>query len=260
MSCCAPGLEVALEIGLARPFYDREIVLASRDIGKRLGCRDRVTPQLKRDAEVATWNSAGGRAQGCIEIMARLRPSASEAVGGMRRPEQSAAILSGDDTNVVAEAASSVEIDQATGGILTHDKVARLEFLASHGCEVIVVGDGLNDAPAREAADISMAPSAAAHRERGSADLVFLDYSVENMPEVIMVGRMATRRGTQNIRLSFAHDELALAGYVTILVGAVAMLISSILVVANAPHRAGQSGAPSRGRTAWKSLRLSEAT
>lgn len=60
MSCCAPGLEVALEIGLARPFYDREIVLASRDIGKRLGCRDRVTPQLKRDAEVATWNSAGG--------------------------------------------------------------------------------------------------------------------------------------------------------------------------------------------------------
>jgi Cu2+-exporting ATPase len=230
----------------------------------RLGRQDWVGGSADSDIPAATWLSVDGRALGCFEIADRLRPGASEAVGRLRRLELTAEILSGDNRNAVTEAASAVGIDQATGDMLPHDKVARLEALASNGRKVLMVGDGLNDAPALGAAHVSMAPSSAADVGRSAADLVFLGSSLDSVPEAIMIARKAKRLVTQNIGLSIAYNALALplalAGCVTPLVAAVAMSSSSILVVANALRLTGRGAAPSRDRTGWKSLRLSEAT
>lgn len=230
----------------------------------RLGRQDWVGGSAASEGPPATWLSVEGRALGRFETADRLRPDSSEAVGRLRRLGLTAEILSGDDENAVAEAANTVGIDQATAGMLPHDKVARLEALASDGRKVLMVGDGLNDAPALGAAHVSMAPSSAADVGRNAADLVFLGSSLDSVPEAIMVARQAKRLVSQNIGLSIAYNALALplalAGYVTPLVAAVAMSTSSILVVTNALRLAGRGGAPSRGRTGRKSLRLSEAT
>lgn len=230
----------------------------------RLGRQDWVGASAASQVPPASWLSVDGRVLGGFEIADTLRPSACEAVRQLRRLGLSAEILSGDEEEAVAEAASTVGIDQAKGRMLPRDKVARLEALASHGRKILMVGDGLNDAPALGAAHVSMAPSSAADVGRNAADLVFLGSSLNSVPEAIVVARQAKRLVTQNIGLSIAYNAmalpLALAGYVTPLVAAVAMSTSSVLVVANALRLAGRGGAPSRDRTAWKSLRLSEAT
>lgn len=230
----------------------------------RLGRQDWVGASGASEIPAATWLSVDGRALGAFEISDRLRPGSSLAVARLRRLGLSAEILSGDGEDAVAAVASAVGIDQAKGGMLPRDKVAHLEALASHGRKVLMVGDGLNDAPALGAAHVSMAPSSAADVGRNAADLVFLGSNLDSVPVAIVIARQAKRLVTQNIGLSIAYNALALplalAGHVTPLVAAVAMSTSSVLVVANALRLAGPGRAPSSDKAGRKSFPLSEAT
>ena len=230
----------------------------------RLGRHDWVDPQGDGDFPAATWFSVDGRALGWFEMADRLRPGAPEAAERLRQLGLTCEVLSGDDAKAVAATARAAGIDKATGGMLPRDKVARLGSLASEGRKVLMVGDGLNDAPALGAAYVSMAPSSAADVGRNAADLVFLGSSLERVPEAITIARTAKRLVTQNIGLSIAYNSLALplalGGYVTPLIAAVAMSTSSILVVANA-LRLAAPGAPVPRRYRMEATgRLAEAS
>ena len=83
-------------------------------------------------------------------------------------------VLSGDREPVVLEAARALEISEWRAGVTPAEKIARIENLKGQGFKVMMVGDGLNDAPSLAAAHVSMSPISAAHLSQASADLVFL--------------------------------------------------------------------------------------
>ena len=168
----------------------------------------------------------------------RLRPDAAEVVSLLRRAGLRTELLSGDRTAVVEAAAAHTGIAFWIAGAEPAAKIARLRALEAEGRKVLMVGDGLNDAPALAAAHASLSPSSAADISQTAADAVMQGERLAPMLETLAVARAARRMSLQNFAIAIGYNlvfvPLAMAGLVTPLLAAIAMSASSIAVTANA--------------------------
>jgi len=205
----------------------------------------------------ATWaiagnTGAGGTVLSCnglalhqFTFIEALRPHAIDAVAALQSRGLEVEIVSGDRTAPVARIAEALGITRFLSGTLPGGKTDRIATLTAQGRKVLMVGDGLNDAPALTAAHVSMAPSSAADVGRSAADFVFLHDDLSAIPLALAVAHDAGRLVKQNLALSVLYNlialPVALAGLVNPFLAAIAMSLSSIVVVLNA-LRLGWSG------------------
>ncbi|MDF2094450.1 cation-translocating P-type ATPase [Fodinicurvata sp. CAU 1616] len=223
----------------------------SGDAVYRLGLPSWALTNEEDAGEGGTVLSRDGRLLAVYRFEDPLRPGAVEAVSALRRRGLALEILSGDHPAAVENLARRLGITEHRAATRPADKAAHLAALAGSGRKVLMVGDGLNDAPALAAAHVSMAPANAADVGRNAADLVFLRDSLEAVPGALEIAERAGRLVQQNFALSALYNVLALPfavlGFVTPLIAALAMSLSSILVVANALRLNGSR------RRSWRS-------
>ena len=173
----------------------------------------------------------------------RLRRDAATAIAELKDIGLPIEIVSGDREASVGSIAAELGVPHLAA-VMPGEKTAHIAALEASGRKVLMIGDGLNDAPALAAAHASMAPASAADVGRNAADLVFLRESLTAVPLAISVARRADRLVRQNFAMAAAYNLLAVpfavSGHVTPLVAAVAMSASSIVVVANALRLKGR--------------------
>ncbi len=203
-------------------------------------------------AESGTVLGCNGRKLAAFAFEDALRPDAATAIATLRQANKNITIVSGDRADAVAMAAGQLGIGTFMANLLPGEKVDYLRQLGDAGRHVLMVGDGLNDAPALAAAYVSMAPATAADIGRNAADFVFLHESLSAVPTAFAIARRANTLIRQNFVLAIGYNAIALpiaiAGYVTPLIAALAMSLSSIIVVSNAlrlkPEKTAAVAAP----------------
>ncbi|HHN72879.1 MAG TPA: heavy metal translocating P-type ATPase, partial [Thermopetrobacter sp.] len=166
-----------------------------------------------------------------------LRPDAAATIRRLKEAGLKVEMISGDREGPVRAVARELGIDVWRSGWTPQQKLAYVEGLAKAGARVLMVGDGINDAPALAAGHASMAPSTASDIGRTAADMVFLGHSLAAVWLARVVALRARRLMTQNFAMSLLYNVLAVPvavlGFATPLFAAIAMSASSIVVVGN---------------------------
>ncbi|MGG7568339.1 heavy metal translocating P-type ATPase [Rhodovulum sp. DZ06] len=204
----------------------------------RLGRGDWCEGTDPGDGFSSVWLKLGDAAPVRFAFEDPLKADAAEVVAGLKARGFEVALLSGDAPGPVARAAAAAGIEAFEAAVTPAGKLARLEDWAAQGRKVMMVGDGINDAPALAAAEASISPSSAADVSRAAAGFVFTGAGLSPVLAAVDVARAARRRALENFQFAGLYNlvtvPLAAAGFVTPLIAALAMSSSSIIVTLNA--------------------------
>jgi len=226
----ASGVQEIPGQGLILSTHDGDVRLGRRDWCGKSDARETDKPEL--------WLSRPGSSPLRFEFSDTLRPDAADIVAFLNTQNLQPELLSGDRESVVSEVAGTLSINTWRGQFLPADKVARLDELKAAGLHPLMVGDGLNDAPALAAAWVSLSPSSASDITQNAADIVFQGDHLKPIIEVLKTARRADALVKQNIGFSFLYNgatiPLAMMGHVSPLLAAIAMSSSSLIVIVNA--------------------------
>ena len=204
---------------------------------------------------IALANAEGWLA--VLEFADVLKSGAPAMVATLQQSGIHVALLSGDRDECAQHIAQLAGIADARGGALPTDKCAHIAALQRRGAVVAMVGDGINDAPSLAEADVSLTFGSATPLTQWTADIVIVGAGIERVAEAISEARRTFRVIHQNLLWAVAYNAIAIplaaTGYVTPLVAALGMSVSSVMVVANsvrlsrsarpAPERARASAA-----------------
>jgi Cu+-exporting ATPase len=220
----------------------RQVVVGHERLLRDLGIA--IPPRLA--SQWAQWERAGqttvlvgwdGRLHGALAVGDAIKPSAAAAVDGLRRLGLRPVLLTGDNEATARAVAAAVGIEEVIAGILPAAKAAAVRDLQARGHRVAMVGDGVNDAPALAAADLGMAVVAGTDVAISAADLILLREDLRVVPDAIRLARAARATIRRNLAWAFGYNvaavPLAALGFLSPVIAAAAMTLSSALVVAS---------------------------
>ncbi|MBS8274145.1 copper-translocating P-type ATPase [Thalassospira tepidiphila] len=239
-----PNVSEQAGLGLVTPGPSGPIRLGSRafcDVAENADVpSDIAGPEL--------WLSEPGVAPTRFVFRDTMRSDAPDVIDNLRTRRFEMTLLSGDRESTVRQLAETLGIPDWQARMSPTQKAAHIQTRSDEGKCDLMVGDGINDAPALAAAHASMSPATAAEISQNAADIVFQGDRLGAVIEAIDVARKADQLVRQNFALSFAYNvitiPLAVSGYVTPLIAAIAMSSSSLVVIANALRLHVNSGKP----------------
>jgi Cu2+-exporting ATPase len=235
----SPGAGVSAKIDGKLAFLGSATWLEQHSVEFGSDRLSKFISQHESEAESVLFLAVGGEFVGAISLADSLRSGVSELLQRLREQGATISMLSGDRRSVAEATAKKIGGDiEVIAEVLPKQKAEEISRFQQQGVEVAMVGDGVNDAPALTVADVGIALGSGTDVSVESADIVLLSSELEQVELANRLSRQTLRTIRQNIGISILYNivmvPLAMMAFITPLVAAVAMPISSLLVIGNA--------------------------
>ncbi len=202
-------------------------------------------PELARQGKTPLYFAAGGEYLGAIAAADVLKSDSAAAVAAMKKMHLDVVMLTGDNEKTAAAIAEQAGVDHVIADVLPGDKTGAVKRLQQQGHKVLMVGDGINDAPALVTADVGMAIGAGTDIAMDSAQIVLMTGSLSSVSGAVELSKATLRNIKQNLFWAFFYNALcipvaagalypAFGWQLSPMLGAAAMSMSSVFVVSNA--------------------------
>ncbi|MDQ7793353.1 MAG: heavy metal translocating P-type ATPase [bacterium] len=240
--------------GIRARVEGRQVVLGTRALLREAGADPAALENLVRareeEGDTATLVAVDGRAAGIIALADTLKEDSAAAVAELERLGYRTAMITGDNRRTAEAVARKVGIRRVLAEVLPADKAAEIRRLQEAGERVVMVGDGINDAPALTQADVGIALGTGTDIAIESSDVTLVRGDLKAVVVAINVSRHTFRKIRENLFWAFFYNlvavPLAVLGLLHPVIAEIAMATSSISVVANANRL---RGAPVRPRS-----------
>ncbi len=199
--------------------------------------------RLAGEGKTPLYFSRDGKLIGIIAVADTMKPEAPRAISELRDMGVSVVMLTGDNRRTAEAVGKAAGVDRIIAGVLPDGKEAAVRELQKYG-KVIMVGDGINDAPALTRADTGIAIGAGTDVAIDAADVVLVNSRLSDVPAAVRLSRATLRNIKENLFWAFFYNAVCIplaAGAFTGLgitlspmIGAAAMSLSSFTVVSNA--------------------------
>ena len=228
-----PGRGVAANINAVRYFGGNRRLMEEQNV---------VVPDYPELAAMGKtplyFGDETGRFLGAIAAADVLKADSQAAVTAMKKHKLQVVMLTGDNAKTADAIAQKAGIDRVIADVLPADKANVVKSLQEEGKNVLMVGDGINDAPALVTANVGMAIGAGTDIAMESADVVLMNGSLTSVSNAILLSKATIRNIRQNLFWAFFYNCLgipvAVLGLLNPMIGAAAMSCSSVFVVTNA--------------------------
>lgn len=182
--------------------------------------------------------SVNGLAIGAFALADALKEDSQQAIRRLQANHIDVYVMSGDHQQVVSFVAQQLGIEHAFGNLSPRDKAERIQALKKEGKIVAMVGDGVNDAPALAASNVSFAMKGGSDVAEYSASATLMQHSANQMVDALLVSRATSRNIKQNLFFAFIYNvlgiPLAAMGFLNPVIAGAAMAMSSVSVLSNA--------------------------
>ncbi|MBU4055802.1 MAG: heavy metal translocating P-type ATPase, partial [Proteobacteria bacterium] len=227
--------------GVSGRFNGYEVKIGSAEFleKEKLNTREDIpVPEWTPDVLYSNvYLGINGGIAGVMVFGDRLRKDAVSTLEKLKNEGYSLFMVSGDGQEITRNVGERLGISKASGGKLPEEKAVLIDTLREKGHQVVMVGDGMNDAPAMGKANVGMAMVNKSHLGRESADITLVHGRMETIHAFLTLGKKVRGKIRQNFWFSFLYNfisiPLAMSGVLTPLIAVTAMLASSLTVITN---------------------------
>jgi heavy metal translocating P-type ATPase len=209
-------------------------------IGNRMHLRDERIPgadALQGTSDGAVLVTRSGHLLGSILVADLLRPEAKAAIQSLKSMGLKTILLTGDSKVVAQAVGKGLGVDEISAELLPEQKLQRVQELMAQGKKVVMVGDGINDAPALAQATVGVAMGSGTDVARESSDIVLIGSDLTKFGETVRIARRCHRIIMQNFVGTLVVDSigvgLAAFGFLNPLLAAFIHVSSEMIFILN---------------------------
>lgn len=212
--------------------------LMQREEVQGMGALTNQIKQVEKRGGVAVFVAIDGQLAGVVDLQDQVREEAASLVEAIQQMGIGMTMLTGDSNQAAREMQIKLGEMHVVAEVIPEEKEAEIRRLQEQGERVLMIGDGVNDAPALARADISMAMGSGMDVSMACADIVLVSSDLSRVGFAMTLAEKTLSTIRQNIGISLVYNLIlvpaAMAAWVTPVFAAVAMPISSLLVIGNA--------------------------